>query len=347
MAAELSNQLIDSGAESGAAAARKEKIPVGVSACLLGERVRYDGGHKRDAHIVETLGEHFDWHPFCPEFEIGLGVPRKPIRLVAGEGGAIRCVQLDDPRIEHTRALADCLAARREQVAALCACILKKNSPSCGPSGVPVWRGEAQAAEGSGIFASALMKAFPWMPVADERELASPTARANFIQRVFVLRRWRGLMRENPGIAALTRFHARHKLMIMSHDPASYPKLGRLLAEARGDDLATIAERYLRGLMAALKQPADRGRQTNTLLHVLGHLKGKITPAQRRDLRRTIDDFHQGRLPLAAAVEHLNRHFRQHPDPYIADSWHMNPEPAERALGMLAGDAAACEAQAG
>jgi len=343
MAAGLNTNRRDYGAQSGAAAARDGKIPVGVSACLLGERVRYDGGHKRDAHIVETLGGHFDFRAFCPEFEIGLGVPRKPIRLVAGEGGAIRCVQLDDPRIEHTRALADCLAARQQQIATLCACILKKNSPSCGPSGVPVWRGEAMAGESSGIFAAALMKAFPWMPVADERELVSPAAGANFIQRVFVVRRWRGLMRENPGIAALTRFHARHKLTIMSHDPASYPRLGRLFAEARKDDLEAVAGRYLRGLMAALKQPADRGRQTNTLLHVLGYLKGKITPGQRRELRRAIDDFHRGRLPLTAAIDRLNGHFREHTDPYIADSWHLNPEPAERALR----DAAAAGAQAG
>ncbi len=323
--------------------APRGKIPVGVSACLLGERVRYDGGHKRDARIVETFGEHFDFHSFCPEFEIGLGVPRKPIHLVAGEGGAIRCVQLDDPRVEHTRALAECVAARHGRIATLCACILKKNSPSCGPSGVPVWRGKAQAAESGGIFAAALTKAFPWMPVADEQELVSPAAGANFIQRVFVLRRWQGLIRGGAGIAALTRFHARHKLMIMSHDPASYPRLGRLLAGARGDDPAAVAERYLRGLMAALKRPADRGRQTNTLLHVLGHLKGKITPGQRRELIRTIGDFHQGRLPLTAAIDRFNGYFHKHPDPYIADSWHMNPEPAERALR----DAAGFGAQAG
>ena len=319
------------------------KPPLGVSSCLLGEPVRYDGGHKRNAWIVETLGAHFELHPFCPEFEIGLGVPRKPIQLIAAGDDGIRCVQVDDSRIEHTRALSGIMTGRQRRFAGLCGYIFKKSSPSCGPAGVPVWRGEQQVAEASGIFAAALMRAFPWLPVVDESELAALAARENFIARVFVLRRWRELeqqkqkqnQNQKQGIAALTRFHARHKLTIMSHDPASYPRLGRLLAEAGKDELAAVAGQYLQGLMTALAQPASRGRHTNVLLHVLGYLKGAIKPGERRELAGVIDQYHRGSTPLAVPVEALNQVFRKHPDAYIADSWYMNPEPGELALREL------------
>lgn len=317
------------------AAGLSGKIPVGVSSCLLGERVRYDGGHKRHDYVVESLGKCFEFHPFCPEFAIGLGVPRKPIQLTRDGTGELRCVQVDDPRVDHGRALRDSLDVERIQRLGLCGYILKKGSPSCGMEAVPVWRGENPMGESSGIFAHALMQAFPWLPVEDEGRLGEAPLRDNFIQRVFVLRRWFALMdewRSKPGPAALTRFHARHKLIIMSCDPASYPTLGRLLAEAGKDDLASIAERYLSGLMAALGKPATPGRHGNVLLHVLGYLKHRLDRDEREALRQGIDDFREGRVPLQTPISLLNRQFSRHPDPYIADSWYMNPEPGEKAL---------------
>ncbi len=317
------------------AAGLSGKIPVGVSSCLLGERVRYDGGHKRHDYVVESLGKYFELHPFCPEFAVGLGVPRKPIQLTRDGTGELRCVQVDDPRVDHGRALRDSLDAERIQRLGLCGYILKKGSPSCGIEAVPVWRGENPVGESSGIFAHALMQAFPWLPVEDEGRLGEAPLRDNFIQRVFVLRRWFALMEEwrsKPGPAALTRFHARHKLIIMSCDPASYPTLGRLLAEARKDDLAGIAKQYLSGLMAALGQPASPGKHANVLLHVLGYLKHKLDRDEREALRQGIDDFQEGRVSLQTPISLLNRQFSRHPDPYIADSWYMNPEPGELAL---------------
>ncbi len=317
------------------AAGLSGKIPVGVSGCLLGERVRYDGGHKRHDYIVESLGGYFEFHPFCPEFAIGLGVPRKPIRLTRDGKGGIRCVQVDDPGVDHSRALHDSLDGERIKTLGLCGYILKKGSPSCGMEAVPVWRGGNRVGEGSGIFAHALMGAFPWLPVAEEGWLDDPVLRDNFIQRVFVLRRWFALMDEwqsSPGLAALTRFHARHKLIIMSCEPASYPRLGRLLAEARKDESATIAEQYLAGLMAALGRPATPGKHANVLLHVLGYLKHRLNRDEREALWQGIDDFRKGRVSLQTPIGLLNRQFSRHPDPYIADSWYMHPEPGELAL---------------
>ena len=310
------------------------KIPVGVSSCLLGERVRYDGGHKRHDYIVESLGKYFEFHPFCPEFAIGLGVPRKPIQLTRNGEGGIRCVPVDDPGVDLSPALRDSLDVGRIKRLGLCGYILKKGSPSCGMEAVPVWRGAERAGEGSGIFAHALMRAFPWLPVEEEGRLGEGVLRDNFIQRVFVLRRWFALMdewRSKPGLAALTRFHARHKFIIMSCDPGGYPALGRLLAEAHKDDLARIAERYLSGLMAALGQPATPGKHGNVLLHVLGYLKHKLNRDEREALRQGIDDFQQGRVSLETPIGLLNRQFSRHPDPYIADSWYLNPEPGEKA----------------
>ena len=312
--------------------AAEEKIPVGISSCLLGEQVRYDGGHKRHSWITGTLGKYFELHPFCPEVDIGLGIPRKPIRLTRAEDGEIRCVQIDDPAIDHTRALRDCLHKRRAWAGRLCGYILKKDSPSCGMERVRVWRGEMPAREGSGIFADALMREFPWLPVEEEGRLGDAVLRENFIQRVFVLRRWFALLESGLSVSALTQFHARHKLILMSHDPMQYPALGRLLADAGKQDFEELSEQYLLRLMAALKLPATRGRHVNVLQHITGYLKKSLATDDKRELARTIEDYRQGLVPLIVPITLLNHFFRKHPHPYIAESWYMKPYPAELVL---------------
>ena len=309
-----------------------EKIPVGVSSCLLGDQVRYDGGHKRHSYITGTLGRYFEFRPFCPEVDIGLGIPRKPIRLVRAERGEIRCVQIDDPTADHTQALRESLTRRRDWAASLCGYILKKDSPSCGMERVRVWRGEMPAREGSGIFADALMREFPWLPVEEEGRLGDSVLRENFIQRVFVLRRWFALLEAGLSAASLTRFHARHKLIVMSHDQTQYPALGRLLADAGKSDLEQVAGEYLRQLMAVLKVTATRGKHVNVLQHIMGYLKKSLAADDRQELARTIEDYRLGLTPLIVPITLLNHFFRKHPHPYIADSWYMNPYPAELIL---------------
>ncbi|MYA37973.1 MAG: DUF523 and DUF1722 domain-containing protein [Gammaproteobacteria bacterium] len=308
------------------------KIPVGVSSCLLGDQVRYDGGHKRHSYITGTLGKYFEFRPFCPEVEIGLGIPRKPIRLVRAERGEIRCVQIDDPSIDHTRALRESVGRRRDRVAGLCGYILKKDSPSCGMERVRVWRGDTPARDGSGIFADALMREFPWLPVEEEGRLGDSVLRENFIQRVFVLRRWFALLEAGLSAASLTRFHARHKLIVMSHDQTQYLALGRLLADAGKSDLEQVAGEYLRGLMAVLKITATRGRHVNVLQHIMGYLKKNLAADDRQELVRTIEDYRLGLVPLIVPITLLNHFFRKHPHPYIAESWYMKPYPAELIL---------------
>ena len=309
-----------------------EKIPVGVSSCLLGDQVRYDGGHKRHSYIAETLGGYFDFQPFCPEVDIGLGIPRKSIRLARDTGGDIRCVQVDDPAIDHTSALRDCLDRRRDWAERLCGYILKKDSPSCGMERVRVWRGEMPVREGSGIYAAALMQAFPYLPVEEEGRLGDSVLRENFIQRVFVLRRWFALCAAGLTVAELTRFHARHKLIVMSHDQVRYLALGRLLADAGKTDLEEIAGEYLHRLMAVLKVKATRAKHVNVLQHIMGYLKKNLAADDKQELVRTIEDYRQGLTPLIVPITLLNHFFRKHPNPYIAQSWYMKPYPAELIL---------------
>lgn len=192
-----------------------KKIPVGISSCLLGQEVRFDGGHKHDAYITGTLGQYFEFRPFCPEVEIGLGVPRPTLHLVR-IGEEIRCVGVKDPERDVTDRLRRRAEQLKDQHAELCGYILKKDSPSCGMERVKVYGNGQPRREGVGLYAEALMKANPLLPVEEEGRLGDPGLRENFIQRVYVFYRWKKMLAEGLTPGGLTTFHARHKLIIMS-----------------------------------------------------------------------------------------------------------------------------------
>ncbi len=187
-----------------------EKIPVGISSCLLGQRVRYDGGHKSHSYITKTLGEYFEFRPFCPELEIGLGVPRKPIRLARAGNNEIHCIAADTPAQDLAPALRGCADQQRDSQLQLCGYILKKDSPSCGMERVKIWDEVMPVREGVGIFAAQLMQNLPYLPVEEEGRLGDAILRENFIQRVFAMRRWHLLLAAGLTVAGLIEFHARH-----------------------------------------------------------------------------------------------------------------------------------------
>jgi len=195
-----------------------EKIPVGISSCLLGQRVRFDGGHKGHSYITKTLGEYFEFRPFCPEMEIGLGVPRKPIRLARVNDGEIRCISVDNDGRDFTDALQDCADRQVTWQQQLCGYILKKDSPSCGMERVKIWGEVMPIKEGTGIYAGQLQRNLPYLPVEEEGRLGDAVLRENFIQRVFSLRRWQKMLAQGLSVAGLIEFHAAHKLIIMSHN---------------------------------------------------------------------------------------------------------------------------------
>ncbi|NKB34233.1 MAG: DUF1722 domain-containing protein [Pseudomonadales bacterium] len=309
-----------------------ELIPIGISSCLLGEKVRYDGGHKGHSYITKTLGRYFDFKPFCPEVSIGLGIPRKPIRLWRDSDKTIRCVTVDNESQDYTAALLDCADEQRSWQQQLCGYILKKDSPSCGMERVKIWDNVMPIREGVGIYAKGLMKNLPYLPVEEEGRLGDPILRENFVQRVFAMHRWQLMKRKRLSVGSLVEFHARHKLIIMSHDQNSYRQLGQLVAATSKENLSANADAYLKDFMQALKLRATRGNHMNVLQHIQGYLKNYLDKEDKQELVQTFEKYRLGELPLIVPITLLNHFFRKFPDDYIANSWYMNPYPTELKL---------------
>lgn len=306
-------------------------IPIGISSCLLGEPVRYDGGHKSNSYVRHTLGEYFSFEPFCPELSIGLGVPRKPIRLAWTDDRKIECTSIEGD-INVTEELKASALGRRDQLATLCGYILKRGSPSCGMERVKVWGPKMPTHDGVGIYARTLMEEFPYLPVEEEGRLGDAVIRENFVQRVYVLHRWKTMEAKGIRLRDLIEFHATHKLIIMSHNQNSYRELGRLIAGTNKETLSENASSYLLGLMAALKIKATRGNHVNVLQHIQGYLRPNLDAADRAELKETIENYHSGHLPLIVPITLLNHFFRKFPDEYISKSWYMHPYPGEMSL---------------
>lgn len=310
-------------------------IRIGISSCLLGQRVRFDGNHKHDNYITGTLGKFFEFVPVCPELAIGLGVPREPIRLT-GDPAAPRAVGVRNPSMDVTDKLA---AYGRRQARELggrtgiSGYILKSRSPSCGMERVKVYsRSGAAPKSGSGSYARALMDAEPLLPVEEEGRLGDPTLRENFIERVFAYRRWQELSSAGLSAAGLIDFHTAHKLAIMAHGTEHYRALGRLVADLRRQNLRERAEQYIVGFMAALRTRATCKRHANVLMHLLGYLKRDLDRADKTEILELIDAYRLGRLPLVVPVTLLKHHFRRHPNVYIERQVYLSPHPEELML---------------
>jgi uncharacterized protein YbgA (DUF1722 family)/uncharacterized protein YbbK (DUF523 family) len=305
------------------------KIPIGISSCLIGDNVRFDGGHKRDAYIVGTLSHYFDFRPFCPEMAIGLGVPRPTMHLV-NKNNAVRCVVIKNPDHDVTDDLQH--YAERLNHSDLCGYIVKKDSPSCGMERVKVYTDNMMPHRiGVGIYTKTLMKSYPLLPVEEEGRLGDASLRENFIQRVYILHRWHQLIiAEGLTVQSLTRFHARHKLIIMSH--GDYQPLGRLLATATKDNILIIANQYILQLMTLLKKVTKRSQHVNVLQHIQGYLKTELSTDDKAELGELIERYRHGEIPLIVPITLLKHHFRKCPDPYIEESYYMSPYPQELQL---------------
>ena len=307
-------------------------VRLGVSACLLGARVRFDGGHKRNRYLIDELGAHFEFVPFCPEVAIGMGTPRPSIRLV-GDVEAPRALGSRDDGLDVTDALQAYSANRARRLEGLSGFIFKKDSPSCGMERVKVYsdKGMPQR-EGVGIFARAVQQANPLLPVEEEGRLNDSTLRENFVSRVFVYARWQALRQQGLTKKGLLDFHTRHKLLLMAHSPVAYRELGRLLARLDNASLDGLADRYIERIMQVLKTPANRKRHVNVLQHVLGYLRKHVDAVNRADLVDVIDDYRRGMVPLVVPVTLLQHHFRSNPHPWISRQVYMNPHPRELLL---------------
>jgi len=317
--------VADAGSEN------REKILIGISSCLIGEEVRFDGGHKQSRYILDTLGAHFSFRPFCPEVAIGLGVPRETLRL-ADIDGSIEAIGNKTEALNVTRELIGVAEQQADWHRRVFGYIVKKDSPSCGMERVRVYRGDIPRRDGVGLYTQTLMRNFPNLPVEEEGRLGDPVLREGFIKRVFIYKRWHDMVEAGLDWAALTDFHARHKLILYSHDQNLGRSLGRELADAQLGDLGEYAPRYLGGMMKILKIPAKRSNHVNVLEHIRGYLKRDLDKSDKQELTDSIENYRLGLLPLIVPITLLRHHFRRNPNAYIDRSYYMQPHPDELML---------------
>lgn len=309
----------------------QEKLPLGISSCLLGQTVRFDGGHKRNDFIEQSLGQYFSFIPFCPEVEIGLGVPREPLRLI-GKGKEIRCVGVNDETLDVTDKLKQSANGQNFWHSKLCGYIFKKDSPSCGMERVKIYFSDIPSKVGVGIYAKQLMANYPLLPVEEEGRLGDPVLRENFIQRVYIMRRWQQLVKKGITAHALTNFHSQHKLILMSHDQNDCRRLGKLLATLDKQNIEKISHEYIHGAMESLKKISTKGNHVNVLQHIQGYLKCELTADDKAELCEAIERYRLGQLPLIVPITLLKHHFRNSPDPFIDNSFYMAAYPQELGL---------------
>jgi uncharacterized protein YbbK (DUF523 family)/uncharacterized protein YbgA (DUF1722 family) len=308
------------------------RIRLGISSCLLGEAVRYDGHHKRDMYVTRTLARYVEFIPVCPEVGIGMGVPRAPIHLVGWQ--APRALGRANPEIDVTTKLT---AYGRKQAARLddiSGYIFKSRSPSCGVFDVPV-HNKTRVRPGRGIYAAAFLERHPWLPAEDETRLGDALVRDNFIERVFAYARWQRLAASGITAARLIEFHAAHKYALMAHRPRAVSELGKLVADAGRGRARKVARQYLAGFMMALARPATPAGHQNALLHLAGYLHGKLAPASQQHLIDAICAFRAGSVSRAQVLTLMRAAFRAHPDPYVLSQVYLFPVAAERKLRNL------------
>jgi uncharacterized protein YbgA (DUF1722 family)/uncharacterized protein YbbK (DUF523 family) len=308
-------------------------LRLGVSACLLGEKVRFDGGHARDRFVVETLGQWFEMVSVCPEMEIGMKAPRPTVRLVEESSG----LRLLAPSTgEDFTARMQAFSARRIgelQERDLDGYVLKKSSPTCGMERIRVHRnGMVARRDERGLFAAALMRLWPGLPVEEEGRLNDPQLRENFIERVFCRNRWRALVGRGLTRRRLVEFHTAHKLLIHAHDEAAYRRLGWLVGSAGTTSDRELFAAYETELQAALLTPATRKSHANVLQHAFGYLKRVLTAAEKRDVLAAIEDYRRGLLPLVVPLALVRYDIRRHQVDYLAGQLYFDPHPKELML---------------
>jgi uncharacterized protein YbgA (DUF1722 family)/uncharacterized protein YbbK (DUF523 family) len=307
-------------------------IRIGVSSCLLGQNVRYDGGHKKDDFLTGLLGRYVEFVPVCPEVEVGMSIPRPTIRLERrGEG-----VHLVDPKngIDHTEAMQRWAERKVAEIGKLdlCGYVLKKDSPSCGMERVRVYAKGAPTKSGRGIFAAELLDRLPLLPVEEEGRLNDPELRENFVERVFAYRRLKDFFHGRWTVGGLVAFHTAEKLLLLAHDPDGYRKLGPIVARAKATPRDELAARYGELFMRALGKPATLGKQTNVMQHMAGYFKDALPDDEKAELHDAIQDYRRRLVPLVVPLTLIRHHVRKLGVTYLEGQTHLAPHPKELML---------------
>jgi uncharacterized protein YbgA (DUF1722 family)/uncharacterized protein YbbK (DUF523 family) len=321
--------------ESAALESAGPEIRLGVSSCLLGEEVRYNGGHARNNFLIHELGPHVTWFPVCPEEEVGMGTPRETVRLV----GIAESPRMVAPKsgADWTDRMNEYSARRVEEIEKLDlhGFVLKKNSPSCGLFRIKVYNEETgqPGTPGRGLFAMELTRRLPMLPVEEEGRLNDKRLRENFIERIFAFERWKRFLNESAGPGGLVAFHTSMKMTLLSHSPEHYKRLGQLTAEAGSRDFDDLVGEYAEVLAEGLAVLAKPGRHANVLHHLMGFLKQELPGDDKQELLGLIDDYRNGLVPLVVPVTLLRHHLRRQPVPeWVHQQVYLKPYPKELML---------------
>jgi uncharacterized protein YbgA (DUF1722 family)/uncharacterized protein YbbK (DUF523 family) len=313
--------------------ANEIQIKVGISACLLGQKVRFDAGHKKDRYLTDILGDYFEFVAVCPELEVGMGVPRESVNLV-GTVDALRMVG-NETGEDWTDRISKYSHRRARELAPerLSGYILKKNSPSCGMEHVKLYSEKGMAErKAQGMYAKTLMAQYPLLPVEEEGRLHDARLRENFIVRVFAYHRLQNLFNGRYSRGALVKFHTAHKYLLMAHSPKHYRELGQLVARVKQYTPSQMRDKYCALFMECLKVKTTTRKNVNVLHHILGFLKENLSSEDKQDIIRVIEDYRNELAPLIVPITLVRHYVMKHDVEYIKDQIYLNPHPKELML---------------
>ncbi|WP_417782600.1 YbgA family protein [Terasakiella pusilla] len=312
-----------------------QKLNIGVSSCLMGQEVRFNGGHCRNRFLTDAIAEYANFKPICPEVSINMSIPRETVRLEREESGRIH-MRAPKSREDYTD--------RMEQFATdwtknleekdLDGFVFKKDSPSCGVFRVKIYEnGQPAERRGTGLFAKAVIKALPELPVEEEGRLCDPVLREIFVERCFAYRRVKDLFaRVDWSRKDVVNFHSREKLLLMAHSPGQYKALGKLVAEIKSHPRDVFKEKYIKTFMTCMNDKPSKGRHANALMHMAGYLKNKLSAQGRQELARSIDDYRAGIIPLIVPMTLLGHMIRRFDEMYLAQQTYLSPHPYQLSL---------------
>jgi len=311
-----------------------KKILIGISSCLLGEKVRFDGQHKMDRYIVDILGQYVDFFPVCPEVESGLTIPRESMRLVSTDRG-IRLItnktktDMTDMMQKFSEKKLDNLVKKP-----ICAFIFKSRSPTSGMTRVKVYpeNGGAPRNSGTGIFSDMFMKKFPHIPVEDEGRLNDPQLRENFIERLFAYKRWTDMLCHSRTPAGLLDFHQRHKLILMAHSPVHYKAAGKITGNLKKKKMDSILEEYIENFTEGMKLKATVSKNYNVLQHIMGYFRKELTADDKKYILHVFDQYKEGLIPLIVPVTLMNYFINRFDEKYLSNQYYLSPFPDELKL---------------
>ncbi|WP_290705208.1 DUF523 and DUF1722 domain-containing protein [Amphritea sp.] len=311
-------------------------IPVGISACVMGEEVRFNGGHSQSKICRNQLASHFSYQAFCPEVAAGFGIPRPTMRLI-GEPDNPTLTYTKDQEQDLTEQLTDAIEPILERCNGLDGFILKKDSPSCGMERVKIYQssGYPHAQRGSGLFAKALMGRYPNLPIEEDGRLNDPRLRENFVMRVFAHHNLRTEVLEQPSLHNLLQFHSSYKYLLMAHNQTAYKTLGKMLAEAHLEPLEALLTTYHQQFMEAIKTPASRGSHCNVMQHIMGYLKRSVDSKARREILKVFEQYRIGDINLITPMTLLSHYINQNGSVYIRTQRYLEPYPTHLGLRNL------------